>query len=410
MLLLMLAGTISMSVAGCAGGSMSAGGNENVTLKFWTTNKNNYPEAIEEFTKANPKITVEAEYMGNYDEMAEKVLAGIVSDSLPHVVQVGQRHGIPQVADSGKLIPIEDFMTEDEVADVRPAFWQRYTYKDKKWVIPFESSTPVMYYNKTLFEQKGVPVPTTWDELIETGKKVTGDGVWGFNLAGDTPWYFQALTWNRGGEMIREDGSLNINGKEAVETLKSIQDLVHVSKVMPQNQIATSGEDFVAGKVAMLFRSGASLAGLKEQVGDKFEIGIAFLPMIDERWVPLGGNGLGIFKSDKAHEEAAWKLVQFLTTKEKTAEGSMNSGYIPIKASAMELQSFQDHLVADPNFKVAIEQTEFLRGQSINPADALVWSGIVTAIESVHNDPNANPQEILDKLQKEVQEYLDSYE
>ncbi|GAA3407347.1 ABC transporter substrate-binding protein [Paenibacillus hodogayensis] len=380
-----------------------------VTLKMWTTDSGLLKDYLDAFHSANPNIKVEAEFMGDYDEMAKKVQAGIVSATTPHVVQLGQRHAIPQIADSGKLLPIESFMSKAEIEDVMPGFWQRYTYKGKKWVIPFQSSTPVLYYNKTLFEKNGVKVPDTWDELIEAGKKLAGNGTWGVNLSSDSPWYFQPMVWNRGGQLIKADGTPNLNGKEAVETLRSIQDAVHVSKVMPPNQIKTSTEDFNAGKLAMLFRSGASLAGMKKQVGDKFEIGVAFLPKIKERWVPIGGNGLGIFKSDKAHEEASWKLVSFLTSVDNTAKNSMQTGYIPIKTSAFELPSFKEHLTKDPNFKVTIDQAQFLRGESIHPADALIWSGIINAIEAVHNDPKLDPQTIMDKLQAEVVDYMKSY-
>ncbi|TBL71389.1 ABC transporter substrate-binding protein [Paenibacillus thalictri] len=380
-----------------------------ITLKMWTTEKDLLKSYLDDFTAANPNIKVEAEFMGDYDEMAKKVQAGIVSNSLPHVVQLGQRHAIPQIADSGKLLPIESFMTKEEMDDVLPGFWQRYTYKGKRWVIPFQASTPVIYYNKTLLEKNGAKAPDTWDDLIEAGKKVSGNGTWGFNLNTDSPWYFQPMVWNRGGQLIKNDGTPSLNSKEVVDTLRSIQDAVHVSKVMPPNQIKTSNEDFIAGRLGVYFRSGAGLAGLKKQVGDKFQIGVAFLPKIKERWVPIGGNGLGIFKSDKTYEEASWKLVSFLTTKESTAKNSMSTGYIPIKKSAFELPEFKEHLTKDPNFKVAIDQTQYLRGEGIHPADALIWSGIIKAIETVHNDAKADPQAVMDKLQAEVVDYMKTY-
>jgi sn-glycerol 3-phosphate transport system substrate-binding protein len=127
-----------------------------ITLKLWSTEKDLLKGYMDAFQAANSNIKLEVEFMGDYDEMAKKVQAGIVSNSLPNVVQLGQRHAIPQIADSGKLLPIESFMSKEEIAQILPGFWQRYTYKDKKWVIPFQSSTPVMYYNKTMLEKQGL--------------------------------------------------------------------------------------------------------------------------------------------------------------------------------------------------------------------------------------------------------------
>ncbi|OXM85336.1 ABC transporter substrate-binding protein [Paenibacillus rigui] len=412
--LALAAGLAILSGCGGQGGTSSqeasqTAANGAITLKMWSTEKDGLKSYMDAFQVANPNIKVEVEFMGDYDEMAKKVQAGIVSNSLPHLVQLGQRHAIPQIADSGKLLPIESFMSKGEIDNILPGFWQRYTYKDKKWVIPFQSSTPVMYYNKTMFDKQGLKAPDTWDELIETGKKLSGNGIWGLNLNNDSPWYFQAMVWNRGGRMIKQDGAPNVNSKEVVETLKSFQDAVHTSKIMPPNQIKTSGEDFMAGKLAMLFRSGSSLSALKKQVGDKFEIGVAYLPKVKERWVPTGGNGLGIFQSDKAHEEAAWKLVSFLTSADITAKNSMSTGYIPVNKTAYELPDFKQHFTKAPDFKVTIDQTQYLRGEGIHPADALIWSGVVKAIEAVHNDPQADPQKIMDSLQNEVNDYMKSY-
>lgn len=404
--------------AGCSSNNSSNGAKsekkepkttKEIKLNLWLSTNNMLVDELEQFQNENPNIKVTAEYMGNYDEMSQKVMAAIISNTTPHVAQLGQRHGIPQMADSGKLIPIDQLLSGSDLEDVFPGFWDRFTYKDKKWTIPFQSSTPVMYYNKTMFEENNLTAPKTWDELITVGKQLTKGDVWGVNWAGDSPWYFQPMTWNRGGDIISKDGNVQVNGKNAVETLKSIQDLVHVHKIMPANQFGSSGEDFVAGKLGILFRSGASLRGIKKQVGDQFEIGIAFLPKIDEQWLPIGGNSLGVFASDEAHEEASAKLVSFLTSTENTAKGSIASGYIPIRKSAHELPAFKDHLKADSNFVVTIKQAEFLRGQPINPADALIWSGLVNAIEVVHSNKNVDPQTVLDELQAEVKEYLKNY-
>ena len=392
-----------------AGGDSGATPPKDVTIKFWTTVKTAYEEELVEFNKLYPHINVEAVYMGGYDDMAQKVMAGVVANDLPHVVQLGQRHGIPQIIDSGKLLPIESFLSDEDINDIFPGFWERYEYEGVKWTIPFESSNPILFYNKTMLDAAGLQPPQTWDEMIEVGKKLTNGDVWGVNWGADSPWYYQPMVWNRGGDLIAADGTPQINGKESYETLKSLQDLVHVHKIMPPNQMASAAEDFAAGKLALYFRSGAFLETMKKNVGDKFEFDLAYLPAIQESWVPIGGNALGIFQSDADHEAASWQLVQYLTSKEHTVEGMKNYGYIPIRQSATELQSYKDALAADPKFKVTIDQTEHLRGQTIHPADGLIWTEIVNAIEAVHSNASADPQAILDKIQAEVEAYMKDY-
>ena len=178
---------------------------------------------------------------------------------------------------------------------------------------------------------------------------------------------------------------------------------------MPPTSWLPESEDFVQGRLAMMFRSGASLRSIKEQVGDAFEVGVAFLPAVDSRNVPIGGNSLGIFKSDEKTERAAWEFVKFMTSAEKTAQRSIETGYIPIRQSAYELDFFVEHLEKDPDFKVAIDQTAYLKGQSINPADGVIWLGIAEVMEKLAADPNSDPEQLAEELEQEVQEFLAQY-
>lgn len=398
------------------GATATSASDKQVTLSLWTTNKDMLADQVKAYEDQHPNVKIKAEFMGGYDEMAQKVMAAVVANTLPNIVQVGQRYGIPQMADSGKMIPIEQFISEQEKNDVYTAFWDRFRYKDKLWTIPFNSSTPMLYVNKTMLEQAGLKAPNTWDELVTTAKALTkdtnGDGktdVWGFNTAADSPWYFQPMTWNRGGTIIDKTGKVTVNSKEAVATLKSFQDLVNVDKAMAPNQHKTAEEDFASGKLAMIYKSGSALAGTQDQVGKKFEVGVAFLPMIKDRNVPIGGNSLGIFKSTPELEKASWDFVSFATNTENAAKFSISSGYAPIKKSATASEPYLNKMKEDPNFKTIMDQNQYLRNQAIHPADSLIWNGLVTALEMVEGDPKADPQKVLDKLQADVDDFMKNY-
>ncbi|MFC5449380.1 ABC transporter substrate-binding protein [Paenibacillus aestuarii] len=406
----------SPNTAASASTNASSAPEKDITLTFWSTSQDLYADLTKKFEAQNPHIKIKADFMGDYDAMEQKVLAGVVAGTLPNVVQLGQRYGIPQVADSGKLIPIEQFMNDQDKQDVYPAFWDRFRYKNKLWTIPFNSSTPVLYYNKTMLDKAGLKAPGTWDELTANAKKLTqdtnGDGkpdVWGFSSATDTPWYFQAMVWDRGGALLDASGKPTVNSKEAVDTLKAYQDLVNVDKAMAPNQHKTAGEDFTAGKLAMMYWSGSSLKSFQKQVGDKFEIGVAYMPSIQSRNVPIGGNSLGIFQSDKETEAASWKFVQFLTNAENAAQTSMTTGYAPIRKTAADLPQFKDLLGKDALFKSIMEQNQYLKANGISPADAVIWNGLVSAQEKVEGDAKADPQVLLDKLQADVEKYLKDY-
>ena len=126
----------------------SAAAEETITLDFWVRTSDDFSSEIAAFEAANPGIKINQVQVGeNYDDLVSKYNDAIAADNLPQVGMVGQRHGIPQFYDAGKLIPIENYMTQEEQDDVIDGFWVRYTYNGVRLAVPFQSSMPMLYYN-----------------------------------------------------------------------------------------------------------------------------------------------------------------------------------------------------------------------------------------------------------------------
>ena len=165
-------------------------------ITFWSTKEDCFAELCEEFTRETG-IKVNATYMGGYDDMVNKVMAGIAGKKLPDVAQLGQRHGLAQMYDSGYLLPVEDYISKDIMDDILSGFWKRFTYKDKKVILPFQNSMPMLYYNKTMFDQAGIPVPKTMEDVVSAAKEIKDvTGNYGFTFHSDYPWYIMALMYN----------------------------------------------------------------------------------------------------------------------------------------------------------------------------------------------------------------------
>ena len=97
---------------------------QTITLDFWVRTSDDFSAEIAAFEEQNPGIKINQVQIGeNYDDLVAKYNAAIAAGNLPQVGLVGQRHGIPQFYDAGKLIPIENYMTEEEQADVIDGFW-----------------------------------------------------------------------------------------------------------------------------------------------------------------------------------------------------------------------------------------------------------------------------------------------
>lgn len=345
----------------------------------------------------------------------------IVGNELPDVAQVGQRSGIPQMVDAGVVIPVEEYLSEADIADIHEGLWSRYTYRDGLWAIPFQSSTPGLWFNATMMEQAGLDPaspPQTWEDVVAAAKAMTkdtnGDGQidqWGFGTCQDIPWYQRPMVLQAGGTLIDPEGNVSVNSPEAVEMLTWFKEAVHTHKISPPLAQQTARDDFSAGTYGMLFCSTASRLSFQEDIGDTFELGVAFLPENQQRAVGVGGNALiAVRTGDDAREAAAKTFVQWMTNTERSVGISLDSGYVPIRQSALEDPRIVELAETDPLVTTIYEQLQYVADSSISPADSLIWDGFLNAVETVQTDPNADPQAVLDTLQAEIDAYMDTYE
>lgn len=409
---LLLASLMVLAVA-----ALPAYAEEQIELIFWTRMNDTFEDEIASFEELHPNVKVtRVGVASDYDGLVTKYVSGAMADELPHVGLISQRYGIPQIYDSGKLLSIELIMPEEEQNDIMPAFWERFTYKGERVVIPFQSSMPVLYYNKDLFEEHGVEVPTTWEGVMEAAKQLTldtnGDGVtdvYGFNMPGDAPWYIQPLVWNMGGRIVHEDGSITVDTPEMVALMEDIKTMVHVDGSMPANQHATCKEDFNNGLLAMQLNSCASKGSTDKGVDGKFEYGIMMFPEVESLNVPIGGNALGIFKSTPEIEEMSWEFVKFMTSSDAIAGFTMNKGYVPIKYSFMESDLIQERM-QDPIWQNVVNQVQYLKGQAVTPADATIWNETMSVMELIEADANTDVAAEVARIQQEVDDFIFEYE
>ncbi len=392
-----------------------------VTLTFWTTNEDNFAPLVEQFQNEHPGITIEAQYVGNYDDMSARIQTAIVGNELPDVAQVGQRYGIPQMVDAGVVIPVDEYLSKEDVADIHDGLWSRYTYRDGRWAIPFQSSTPGLWFNATMMKAAGLDPatpPRTWDDVVAAGKAMTkdinGDGQidqWGFGTCDDIPWYQRPMVLQAGGTLVAPEGTVAVNSPEAVEMLTWFKDAVHTHKISPPLAQQTARDDFSAGKYGMIFCSTASRLSFREDVGDTFELGVAFLPENKRRAVGVGGNALiAVRTGEDAREAAAKTFVQWLTDTERAVGISLDSGYVPIRESALADARIAELTRTDPLVATIYDQLQYVADSSISPADSLIWDGFLNGVETVQTDPNADPQALLDALQGEIDDYMSTYE
>jgi len=326
---------------------------------------------VADFMKANPDIKVNAIYAGNYNDARIKALAALKSGQ-PAQLSVMFSIDIYELIEQDAIVAFDDIVeTKEEKAWLKsfyPTLMENGRTAGKTWGIPFQRSTIVMYYNKDMFRAAGLDpekAPATWDELVSMGKKLTkADGSqWGVMIpsTGYPYWMFGALTMQN--DQVLMNGAGNITYFDAPATVEALQfwkDLGSKDKVMPEGTIewGTLRKNFLEGKTAIMWHSTGNLTAVKK--GAKFDFGVAMLPAKKRRGTPTGGGNFYIFKkTSPAERKAAMKLIEFMTSPERSAEWSIKTGYMGVSPAAYDTPALKSYVKEFPYAAVARDQLQY---------------------------------------------------
>ena len=394
-----------------------------VTIDFWHAMEGPkgpvLTEMVKDFMKEHPNIKVNVSLQGGYTDIVRKVQAGIAANALPDLLMLGQRHGIPQISESGRLLVLDEYVTAEDRKDIGPGLFGRYSYKGKVMAIPFAVSTPIFHINANRFKEVGLnpdKPPTTWDELVAYAKKLTrdvdGDGridQWGFNIHSDIPWHVYGFIYQNGGTLYGPDGQSKLDSPEVIQAIQFWSDLVHKHKVMPPMAHEGGSKLFTAGNLGIFQRSSAFIEGAAKAIGKRFDYRVAYLPKGKIYAVPDGGGGLGVFKSTPEKERAAITLLKWLTSTKGIARFSKDTGYITFRKSSIAIPEMKAYFAENTRDHVAAEQMEYVRSNPVNHADGAIWDGLGNLIEKIESNPKADIPALLKefnaKVNKEIVEY-----
>jgi ABC-type glycerol-3-phosphate transport system substrate-binding protein len=318
------------------------------------------------FNKSQDKYTVVPKVVGSYTEGFVKLSAALRTkkepcspngDNDPTIYQV-EMGGFARLAESGTLADLgalEKTLPKELVQDFFAPIWNFGSYEGKRFGLPWNASTPVLYYNATLLKSRGLKPPTTWAEFAILAKNLTSRGTKGFIAVGDS-WQFEQMVLSRGGSLV--DGTKpDLNSAEAIEALRFLQTLVKNDQAIARSLSESSTTiilDFVRTKAAMVI---ASIANWPDVLpySVAFELGAAPLPKGTKTLVPFGGAQLTILcGASKDEQNGAFEFWKFLMKPESIVAWTKASYYVPVRRSALPL--LKDWYAENPYRKTAFEQ------------------------------------------------------
>ncbi len=388
-----------------------------VEIEFWHAMSGSGQESldkiVEGFNQSQEDYVVKAEFQGTYEESLTKLRSVGGTKDAPAITQVFEV-GTKYMIDSGFIEPMNTFIEKDnfDLSQLEENILNYYKVDGELYSMPFNSSTPVMIYNKDAFKEAGLDpekAPETFSEVIEAAAKLKTDEMYGFSML-TYGWFFEQLVATQGGLYVNEDNGRSGDATEALfngpEGLNVFDFLDQMNKAGTFGNFGTNWDDiraaFSTGKVAMYMDSSAGVANIIET--SPFEIGVAYIPYADEverNGVVIGGASLWMSKGIAEEEqEAAWTFMKYLTTPEVQAEWHLDTGYFAINPSAYDEANVVEKWEEYPQFKVTVDQLQDTKpGLATQGALISVFpesrQQIVTALEDLYQ--GKSPQEALDQ-------------
>ncbi len=336
-------------------------------------------DMVGDFNKSHPDIQVTATYTGNYDVTLQKIQAAKFAGTLPDLA-VTEISSVPVLSALGAAQPLDALIAASGGKQFLDRFWPSMllncVYDGKVYGVPFQRSTPVMYYNKDAFAAAGLDPekpPLTWAELVSVAQKLTqheGDRTtrWGVELPLEAfDWFYYALTYANGGETLSPDGTkVQWDEPKNLQALQFWYDLVNKYKVTPAYTPWNDGpQEFVAGKTAIVWHSTGSQAFMRQNV--KFRWGLGRFPKNTQFGPPSGGGNMLIYATDPARQKAAWTFITWMSDAPQAARWSIASGYLATNVASWDRPEMQTLIKEHPEVLVAKEQ---LTDAKAEPASA----------------------------------------
>ena len=326
-----------------------------------------------DFNASQDQYTIVPTYKGNYTETMTAAVAAFRAKEHPHIVQVFEVGTATMMAAKGAIYPVEQLMKDAgepfDKSDYLPAVISYYqTPEGELLSMPFNSSTPVLWYNKDALDAAGVEAPTTWDEVKTAAQALVDNGMDCGLSFGWQSWVLveNFSAWHDIEMGSKENGFAGFDTELTFNNEKVAARLNDIAKMSDGNLFKYGGRRgdslpmFVNGECGMWMNSSAYYGGIKEQA--KFEFGQTMLPLdtaISDKPQNsiIGGATLWVLAGHEQEEyNGVARFMTYLSSPDVQAWWHQETGYVPITKAAYELSKEQGFYESNPGTDTAIKQ------------------------------------------------------
>lgn len=360
------------------------------TLRVWLFQEvGNAPKqkvvdsVVARFEKAHQGTKVDVEYIP-VDTRAQRVKAAFNDPaSAPDVMEYGNTDTAGYVKDGGLLDVTAEFGAWGEAKDTDPTAKQSVTVDGKLYGAPFYVGVRALYYRTDVFEELGLSVPRTMDELASTARAIRAarPELYGLVVGGAYTYGAMPFVWANGGELANgKSGSYasGIDSPQARKGIKAYTSLFGDANCPAAKCAGMGGNDtisaFAAGKAGMAI--GGDFSHTAVEAGKvKGKYAVVPLPGVKSGSIApafAGGNNIGVLKST-SHRTLAVRLMEQLASKKTQGELFDAMGFLPTFTDVRQQVAQQEPFVK-PFVRTLAAGTKFVPA---SPAWAQIDSSLV---------------------------------
>ncbi len=379
-------------------------------ITFWAKNDTNktqtaiYEQAIADFEKLYPNITVNLRLYTDYGKIYNDVITNIATNTTPNVCITYPDHIATYLTGTNVVVPLEELAADESyglggnkvlfdspsVSEIIPQFLEECSFGGHYYALPYMRSTEACYINKTYVEKLGYTLPEklTWDFIWEVSEAAMAQDAAGNYLVNGQKVMIPFIYKSTDNMMIQmlhqknagystENGDILLFNDTARELLFTIAEHAQTGAFStfkissyPAN-LLNAGQcifaiDSTAGATWM--GTNAPLLDISKDKLVEFETVVMKIPQFDTEHPRMISQGpsLCIFnKSDSQEVLASWLFMQYLLTNEVQIAYSETEGYVPVTLKAQQSAEYQDYLARcgednEAHYEVKIKAAQLL--------------------------------------------------
>lgn len=397
----------------------------NYEVTFWAKNDTNkvqtnvYKNAIAEFEKLYPNITVNMRLYTDYGKIYNDVITNISTNTTPNVCITYPDHIATYMTGINIMVPLDDLMVNSKYGlggaevkfdsprkdEIVPDFLDECAFKEHYYALPYMRSTEACYINKDMVEALGYEVPDIliWDFVWEVSEKaMEKDSSGNYKINGQNvliPFIYKStdnmmisMMFQKGAEYSDEEGHVYMFNDDAKDILLSVAPHAKSGAFSTFKISSYPGNFLNAGQCIFAVDStaGATWMGSDAPLSDicmdditQFETVVRPIPQYDPanpKMISQGPSVCIFNKEDPQEVLASWLFTQYLLTNEVQIGYSQTEGYVPVTLKAQNSPEYLDYLSRsgednDTYYSVKIDAAKLLLANTSNTFTAPVFNG-----------------------------------